>query len=260
MPVCSEHQDRIGFVLGAYLAVSLIVLAAFKWQWLTFSQSAFLLFVNVNMAFLSLVAALFSLTAWRRSRERIWALLTVAMGLDFLGEIALYLQELYGSDSENPLGPAEIPILLMQIVLIALCVHALRTREKDATGGSARAVVPWLIFGGLVAFFSFGALRPIWLDPVLREEAFFGTLLLGGVDLLVLACIVAVVSTGRMGWPQRDNSLFWPLVGMSIYFLADLLYYYYFAQRDPSFCLWEAGYFAGYLSVAFGSLFVTRKP
>ena len=32
------------------------------------------------------------------------------------------------------------------------------------------------------------------------------------------------------------------------------MYYYYFAVHDDGFCLWEMGYFGGYLLVALGSL------
>ena len=84
---------------------------------------------------------------------------------------------------------------------------------------------------------------PAWLDG--KGEA-----TVAAAEVLALVLTAAALRRGGAGGPAPEPGRLLALAGLGLYLVTDLSYLEHAARGDPSFCVPEIGFYAGYLAVA----------
>lgn len=237
-------------LIWAYLALIFLMLAVYKWQPVSFPQNAYLLLLNVNLIVASLFACTVVFTAARRLRSwRPWFAVTVLLSI---GEIIFFSLDFIFTGVENDdlliTPPTAVWLGARVALLVALAARLVRTPGS----GNFRL---WRTFLASLGFAAAAVFTVAGLvGPLLRE---FGSPAAVPAPLsflfanLAAFALMAVILT--KGAPLRPG-FHWPIIGFALYLVADLFYFLDVVRHVDRFCLWEMGYFCGYLFAARGAL------
>jgi hypothetical protein len=233
----------VGGLALADLAIGLLVLVAYKLQFVPLGEDPYKGFVNVNLLLTSLAAAGFAGLAARRWRDPGAALLAATLSLLALGEVLCFVQDWLLADRAWSVDLFDVAWLAARALFGAMLVRA-AMRGGSAPSGGTR-IAAWSAAVVLVALGLSLALLPLLRVADGGETGLFSPALLS-MDLLLLLLAAAAFHRGGLATPP----LALPVLGVTLLLATDLLLYRDIATAADAFVLGEAGYFGGYLLAA----------
>lgn len=258
MPHGTAKSSTYQKLIWTYLALICCFLFVRKFSQQAVPQDLFSVAINLFLLSSSLLAAWACVRAVLLLRtggqnRGYWKILAASMVMMFVAEFEELFHSLVYSSDDTRLGLSSIFWLLGRVgVLVAFLLVIIKT-PRDSLPDKLRTLVFGTAYLVIAAFTVYWVIIPLFRD----QSSVLGAavpIVLVVVDLIVLGVSVAALSTSSIFNPKSTSWFFLPVLGMTFYFIVDILYYYFFAINDPDFCLLEIGYVAGYALVAIGAI------
>jgi hypothetical protein len=255
------HKSPYTFLKSAvwvHLFLSALILFLFKFQALHLTNKHLLIFVNSNMLITSAFAILCVALVLRRTDldaagVEFWKILMASLGLLFATESAGAIEEMAGFADGSGFQASFYIGLLARLALIYLAMRVIVSSEISTWTGWSQALLPWLFIISFGIFVLYFVVVPMYSEHNIIE-GIIGPIFMVFAGLVVLIFLTTALAGRRMGDPGKTLAYFWPLAGLVVYIVTDVMYYCHLTMNISAFVLWELGFFAGYLFSAYGAL------